>query len=39
MRSRGARADNESMASQKPDLMSFDLPSAFEYDQLILMGL
>ncbi|MFQ6791958.1 alanine--tRNA ligase [Thomasclavelia sp.] len=31
-RSRGARGDNESMTSQKPDLMAFDLPSTFEYD-------
>lgn len=31
-RSRGARNDSESMASQKPDLMAFDLPSSFEYD-------
>lgn len=31
-RSRGARSDSESMASQKPDLMAFDLPSSFEYD-------
>ena len=31
-RSRGARTDSESMASQKPDLMAFDLPSNFEYD-------
>lgn len=31
-RSRGARSDSESMASQKPDLMAFDLPSNFEYD-------
>lgn len=31
-RSRGAREDQESMASQKPDLMAFDLPSTFIYD-------
>lgn len=39
MRSRGARADNESMASQKPDLMSFDLPSSFEYDPANINGI
>ena len=32
LRSRGARAESESMASQKPDLMAFDLPSSFNYD-------
>ena len=31
-RSRGARSEGESMTSQKPDLMSFDLPSTFEYN-------
>lgn len=38
MRSRGARVDNESMTSQKPDLMAFDLPSAFEYDPTNISG-
>ena len=38
-RSRGARSDNESMASQKPDLMSFDLPSSFEYDPAKINGI
>ena len=37
-RSRGAREDNESMASQKPDLMAFDLPSTFEYDPTNING-
>ena len=37
-RSRGARGDSESMASQKPDLMAFDLPSTFEYDPANLKG-
>ncbi|RHS92212.1 alanine--tRNA ligase [Erysipelatoclostridium sp. AM42-17] len=31
-RSRASRGDNESMTSQKPDLMAFDLPSSFTYD-------
>jgi alanyl-tRNA synthetase (EC 6.1.1.7) len=31
-RSRATRADTESMASQKPDLMAFDLPSVFDYN-------
>ena len=38
MRSRGARVDNESMTSQKPDLMAFDLPSSFEYDPTNIRG-
>ncbi|WP_303195599.1 alanine--tRNA ligase [Thomasclavelia spiroformis] len=38
MRSRGARVDNESMTSQKPDLMAFDLPSTFEYDPTNIRG-
>lgn len=38
MRSRGARVDNESMTSQKPDLMAFDLPSTFEYDPTNIKG-
>ena len=38
MRSRGARFDNESMTSQKPDLMAFDLPSSFEYDPTNIRG-
>ena len=37
-RSRGARVDNESMTSQKPDLMAFDLPSSFEYDPTNIRG-
>lgn len=39
IRSRGARVDNESMASQKPDLMLFDLPSSFEYDPTNINGI
>ncbi|MEG0453251.1 MAG: alanine--tRNA ligase [Coprobacillus sp.] len=31
-RARNARGDNESMSSQKPDLMAFDTPSMFTYD-------
>lgn len=31
-RSRATRTDNESMASQKPDLMAFNLPSVFDYN-------
>ena len=31
-RSRATRADTESMASQKPDLMAFNLPSVFDYN-------
>ncbi|MEG0592381.1 MAG: alanine--tRNA ligase, partial [Coprobacillus sp.] len=31
-RARNARGDNESMSSQKPDLMAFDTPSQFTYD-------
>ncbi len=31
-RARNARGDNESMSSQKPDLMAFDIPSTFTYD-------
>lgn len=31
-RSRASRGDKESMTSQKPDLMAFDLPSSFTYD-------
>ena len=27
------------MASQKPDLMSFDLPSSFEYDPAKINGI
>ncbi len=42
-RSRGAREDSESMSSQKPDLMAFDLPSVFEYNpeniNSVVMGL
>lgn len=38
MRSRGARVDNESMTSQKPDLMAFDLLSSFEYDPTNIRG-
>lgn len=37
-RSRGARNDSESMASQKPDLMQFDLPSQFNYDPTPIKG-
>ncbi|MFV0394728.1 MAG: alanine--tRNA ligase [Coprobacillaceae bacterium] len=37
-RSRSSRADSESMASQKPDLMAFDLPSSFDYDPSISSG-
>lgn len=32
VRARNARGDNESMSSQKPDLMAFDTPSQFIYD-------
>ncbi|MFR2505059.1 MAG: alanine--tRNA ligase, partial [Coprobacillus cateniformis] len=32
VRARNARGDNESMSSQKPDLMAFDTPSQFVYD-------
>ena len=38
MRSVEARVDNESMTSQKPDLMAFDLPSTFEYDPTNIRG-
>lgn len=38
-RSRSSRVDTESMASQKPDLMAFDLPSTFDYDPDITTGL
>lgn len=36
VRSRASRSDSESMASQKPDLMAFDLPSTFEYDPKVI---
>lgn len=37
-RSRSSREDSESMASQKPDLMAFDLPSTFDYNPQPIEG-
>ena len=37
-RSRASRDNNESMASQKPDLMAFVEPSTFVYDPTPIQG-